>query len=79
MVAMNAKLKELVDRIDSWPEAAQEEALEMLLSIEQEYANPYELSAADRAAIDRSLDDMYSGRFATDDQVAALFNRYRRA
>jgi len=32
----------------------------------------------DRAAIDRSLDDLRHGRLATDEQVAAVFNRYRR-
>ncbi len=75
---MNAKLKDLIERVDTWPEQAQEEALQLLLALEQEYAEPYELSPEDRAAIDRSLDDMRAGRFATDEQVAAVFGRHRR-
>jgi predicted transcriptional regulator len=74
---MNTKLKDLLERVETWPEAVQEEAVQSLLAIEQEIAEPYELSDADRAAIDRSLDDMRQGRFATDEEVAAVFNRYR--
>ena len=74
---MNAKLKDIIGRVDTWPEEAQEEAALMLLALEHEYAEPYELSDEDREAIDRSLEDMRQGRFATDEQVAAVFNRYR--
>lgn len=72
---MNIKLKDLIGRIETWPEAAQEEAAELLLALEQEYAEPYELSPKDRAAIDRSLEDMREGRFATDEQVSKVFGR----
>src|SRR6266851_10366024 len=57
-VDMNAKLKDIIERVDSWPEEAQEEAAQLLLALEQEYAEPYELSDEDRRAIDRSLEDM---------------------
>jgi hypothetical protein len=75
---MNAKLKELIERVDAWPDEAQEEALQLLLALEQEYAEPYKLSSEDRAAIDQSLEDMRQGRFATDEQIAAVFGRSRR-
>jgi hypothetical protein len=75
---MNTKLKDLMGRIESWPEQAQEEAAELLLALEREYAEPYELSPEDRAAIDRSLEDMREGRFATDEQVSKVFGRNRR-
>jgi predicted transcriptional regulator len=75
---MNAKLKDIIECADTWPEEAQEEAVQFLLALEQEYAEPYELSDEDRKAIDRGLEDMRQGRFATDEQVAAVFNRYRR-
>jgi predicted transcriptional regulator len=75
---MNAKLKDIIERADTWPEEAQEEAVQFLLALEQEYAEPYELSNEDRRAIDRGLEDMRQGRFATDEQVKAVFNRHRR-
>jgi hypothetical protein len=75
---MNVKLKDLIGRIEAWPEEAQGEAAELLLAFEQEYAEPYELSPEDRAAIDRSLQDMREGRFASDERVATVFGRNRR-
>lgn len=75
---MNVKLKDLIGRIEAWPAAAQEEAAELLLALEREYAEPYELSPEDRAAIDRSINEMREGRFASDEQVAAVFGRKRR-
>jgi predicted transcriptional regulator len=75
---MNTKLKDIIERADTWPEEAQEEAVQFLLALEQEYAEPYELSNEDRRAIDRGLEDMRQGRFATDEQVKAVFNRHRR-
>jgi predicted transcriptional regulator len=75
---MNAKLKDIIERVETWPQEAQEAAIESLLGIEQELAEPYELTKEDRAAIDRSLDDLRHGRLATDEEVAAVLNRYRR-
>lgn len=74
---MNAKLKVLIERVETWSAEAQEEAIASLLAIEQEFAEPYELTDEDRAAIDRGLDDLRLGRLATDEQVAAVFSRYR--
>ena len=61
----------------SWPEHAQAQAVELLLALEQEYIEPYELTEEDKAAIDRGLDDARQGRFATEEQVKELFDRYR--
>jgi hypothetical protein len=76
---MNANLKDLLDRVESWPEAEQEAAAASLLAIEQEITTPHELSDEDRAAIDLSLDQMRQGRFASDAAVAAVFNHSRRS
>jgi hypothetical protein len=32
---MNAKLKNIIERVDSWPEEAQEEAAQLLLAYRQ--------------------------------------------
>jgi hypothetical protein len=72
---MNKALREIVERAEAWPQEFQDEAVSFLLAIEQELADPYVLSDEDRAAIERGLDDMRQGRFATDEEVAALFRR----
>jgi hypothetical protein len=38
----------------------------------------FDLSAGDREALERSAEDVRRGRYATDDEVKLLFDRYRR-
>jgi len=68
-------LRDILQRAEAWPEDAQEEALDFLLCLEQELANPHVLTEEDRAAIERGLADMRQGRFASDEDVAAVFRR----
>jgi hypothetical protein len=77
MHAMNVRLKDILERAQSWSEAAQEHAIELLLALEQEYADPYELTDEDKAAIDRSVEEAKQGRFASDAEVKAVFSRSR--
>jgi hypothetical protein len=74
---MNTKLKEIVKRVETWPEEAQEEAIATLQAIEAELAEPHELTEDDRRAIDRGLEDVRRGRIASDEEVSRLFTRYR--
>jgi hypothetical protein len=72
-------LREAMRRIEAWPEAAQEELAEIALEIDarvrggQYHATPEEL-----AGIDRGLKAAREGRFATDQQVEAVFAKHRR-
>ena len=71
-------LKDMVALIETWPVAAQEElagiaqAMDAAMKGGVYHATPEEL-----AGIDRGLASARAGRFATDDQVAALFEKYR--
>ncbi len=76
---MTKKLKEIFARAETWPEPVQDEAVELLLSIEQGHIGDYELTAEDRAALARSAEDVQAGRFIADAQVAEFFDRNRRA
>jgi len=68
-----------MERIKSWPEEAQEELAEIALEIKAEFrrdayhANPKEL-----AGIDRGLKAAREGRFATAQDMQAVFAKYRR-
>ena len=68
-------LREILQQMETWPKDVQQRALEVLLSIEQELVDPYVLTEEDQNAIERGLDDMRHGRFASDEQVAAIFRR----
>jgi hypothetical protein len=71
-------LKEILTRVETWPEAAQEEAVASLLAIEEELRSPYPLTEADKQAIERGLQAARDGEFATDAEVEAVFAKYRR-
>jgi predicted transcriptional regulator len=74
---MSKKLKELLERVTTWPETAQEEAQTSLEAIEQDLSDSYVLTDDDRAALERSAEDVRRGRFASDEEVCEVFDRYR--
>jgi hypothetical protein len=76
---MNSKLKELIERVQTWPEEVQEEVLEVLLAIEHGRITTYRLSEEDREALARSAKDVREGRLVADRQVSEFFERNRRS
>jgi hypothetical protein len=78
---MTAKaLKEVMQRVETWPEAAQEELADIALEIEAELkGGVYHASPEELAGIDRGLRAAREGRFATDQQVDAVFAKHRQA
>lgn len=72
-------LKEILKRVETWPEKAQVEAAVSLQALEEELLAPYELTEADKKAIDRGLEAVRSGDLATDEEVEAIFAKYRNA
>jgi predicted transcriptional regulator len=72
-------LKDILTRVESWPERAQEEAAASLQALEEELREPYQLTDADKEAVDRGLEAVRNGEFATDQDVEAVFAKYRPA
>jgi hypothetical protein len=70
-------LEILLDRVSTWPEEAQEEFVRSVASIENKHLGVYRLSEAERNAVRRGLTEMREGGLASDEAVAAVFNRYR--
>ncbi len=79
MPYMSKRLRALIDRMEHWPKAAQEDAVYSLLAIEEEYLGGGDLSAEDRAALEQSAEDVRRGRFADDADVRIVFARHRKA
>ena len=71
------ELQRLLEQVPTWPEKAQAEATAYLKWLETEINEPYELTAEDKASIERGLDDARHGRFVSDEEVKALFAHYR--
>ena len=74
---MNKMTESILDRIADWPEDAQAELMQSIVDIEKRRFGVYRLSEDERAAVRRGLEEMRQGKFATDEQVEAVFNRYR--
>ena len=74
---MNKKLETLLGLVSTWPEEAQGELMQVIMDIETRHFGVYRLSDDERAAVRRGLEEMRAGKFARDEEVAAVFNRYR--
>ena len=67
----------MLERVSTWPEGAQDAFVRSVANIENKHLGPYRLSDEERAAVRRGLAEMRAGRLASDETVAAVFNRYR--
>jgi len=69
------QIKNVLDRVPAWPEQRQQELAEIALEIEAEMSGvPYRATDDELQAIDEGL----SGPAASDDEVAAAWQRFRR-
>ena len=76
---MNKIWNELLKRVQSWPEDAQNELVQIASEIDAEIATgAYRATAAELRGIERGLRDAADGRFASEEQVEAVFAKYRR-
>jgi hypothetical protein len=72
-------LKTILERVEAWPQEAREELVRSIDEIEIRYSKVYRVSDDERAALERSAEDMRNNRFATDQEVETLFARFRHA
>jgi predicted transcriptional regulator len=68
----------VLDRVRTWPPERQEDAVRVLLRMEEAGTEVYELSEEERADIEEGLKEIERGEVATEEEVAALFSRIRR-
>jgi len=74
---MTASTKKLLEEVQTWPLEDLEELAEYARKIRGRPTGVYSLSADERSGIERGLADMRAGRFATDEQIAAIFQKAR--
>ena len=70
-------VKAVLDRVPSWPEEDQEELTEVAREIEARQTELYRLTKDEREAVERALAEMRERKFASDEDVAAIFRRAR--
>jgi hypothetical protein len=74
---MNKLVETLLERVADWPQEAQAEVAKSIVDIEAKHFGIYKFSPEEREAIEQALEEMRQGKFETDEDVAAVFNRYR--
>jgi predicted transcriptional regulator len=74
---MGAKLKEVLEKAESWPDEDQEELVELAREIESRRSGIYRLNDDERKAVEQGMADARSGRFASDAEIDAIFKKAR--
>ena len=74
---MNDFSEEISNRISDWPDEAVAELLQAIDKIEIKHSLVYRLSDDERAAVREGIAQAERGEFASDEQVADFFNRFR--
>jgi vacuolar-type H+-ATPase subunit H len=69
---MTQDAKEILRRIENWPQEDQEELIEVAREIEARRTGVYVLSDGERAALDEAL----RSSLASDEEVAAFWKRH---
>jgi len=78
-VSSRRALETLVQRAVAWPEDAQEELARVAGEIEAELEQgTYRPTVSELRGIDHGLRDAADGKFASDDEVEAVFDKHRR-
>lgn len=71
------EIEAVFERVRTWPEDRQEQAIELLLEFEAFAADVYRLSEEERRDIRDGIAEADRGEFASDDEMAAILSRAR--
>jgi hypothetical protein len=73
-----SEIEEVLERVRTWPPERQEDAVAMLLRMEGQGAESYEPTEDEKADLEEALAEAEREEPVPDDEVRALFERYRR-
>jgi len=75
---MTKILRDLIERAEAWPQNAQEQLAQVALEIEAELASGiYVPTPRELEEVDAGLRDAAEGKFASPQEVEAVFAKYR--
>ena len=72
-------LKDLLERVQTWPEEAQDELVAVAKQIESELQGDYFATQEELQIIDAAMTSIDRGETATDADIKAAFARFRAA
>ena len=73
------KLLEVIKRTDTWSQTEQEALAQVVVDIDNRHQKQVELTDDDWNTIDQRIENARKGAVATDNEVKALFDKYRSA
>lgn len=73
-----SEIKDLLERIETWPEEAQNELVAVANQIESDLRGDYFATRDELEVIDAAIAAIDAGQIATDEQVAAAFAKFRK-
>jgi hypothetical protein len=72
-------LKDVLARAENWPVSAQQDLVNAALIIERNQDTHFTFDEADWKIIDARIADAARGEIATDEDMDAMYAKYRRA
>jgi hypothetical protein len=78
MTIASKRLEKVLQAVQSWPVERQEAAAVVLEQIGRLASTEYNLSDEERMDLEEALAEAHRGEFASDAEVAAMFERYSR-
>jgi len=72
------KIDTVLERVRSWPEQRQEEAVRMLEAMERSGTGVYRLSPEERASVLEGLAEAERGEFVSEEDLQAFWNRHQK-
>ncbi|MGH6816059.1 MAG: hypothetical protein ACREC6_10160, partial [Hyphomicrobiaceae bacterium] len=76
---MTTLLEKALEVVRGWPDQRQNDAALLLLALDRLGSQPYSASPDELRAIDEALAQTARGEFASDEDVEAVFARFRRS
>ncbi len=74
---MTKLLDKVLEKLRTLPDEEQDEAAEVLMNFIARHEEPEELDAETLAAIEEGIAQADRGEFASEEEVAAVFRRFR--
>ena len=75
---MKSSLRKLLERVETWPETAQDELVRAGLEIEAEQSGRYRATALELQALDEALAQVRRGEIASEQEIEDAFAKFRR-
>lgn len=73
---MLPKLKDMIERAQSWPDAAQDEAVRSLLAIEERHGGPYSINDAEWTDLQEGIAQADRKELVSDEVMAEADKRH---